>query len=280
MTPHRRAALSFASLLPAAACSPFGLANALTPRQGIVLEEGVGYGPLPRHRLDLHAPAGLPAEAPLLVFFYGGGWTAGARADYAFAARPLARLGCLVAVPDYRLWPEVAWPGFVEDGALAVRSLARDHPGRRLVLMGHSAGAFIAASLALDPRWGVRHLGRGFVGLAGPYDFRAEEASPPAIFARAPRAMAAPPEVDLRGAPPLLLLHGSADRTVGPYHSRILAERATQAGVPVRHVVLPEVGHVGILAAVAAPVRGLGLAGGDVLGEVARFMQGPSLPVT
>lgn len=274
MTPLRRAALALASLVPAAACSPFDLANALTPRTGLTLREGLGYGPLPRHRLDLHAPADLRDDAPLLVFFYGGGWTAGNRADYAFAARPLARLGALVAVPDYRLWPEVAWPDFIEDGALAVAFLARAEPRRPLLLMGHSAGALIGASLALDPRWGVRGATRGFAGLAGPYDFRAEEASPPTIFARAPRVMAAPPDVELRGAPSLLLLHGAADRTVGPYHSRILAERATAAGVPARHVEYPGVGHAGLLAAVAAPVRGLGLAGGDVLGEIGRFVRG------
>jgi len=48
--------------------------------------------------------------------------------------------------------------------------------------------------------------------------------------------------------------------------------------VPARHVEYPGVGHAGILAAVAAPVRGLGLAGGDVLGEVGRFVQGVVAP--
>jgi acetyl esterase/lipase len=90
--------------------------------------------------------------------------------------------------------------------------------------------------------------------------------------------MAAPPGVELRGAPALLLLHGAADRTVGPYHARILAARATAASVPVRHVEYAGVGHVGLLAAVAAPVRGLGLAGGDVLGEVGRFVRGFATP--
>lgn len=268
---RRHALLSALLALPG--CSPTGIANALTPSGGVATET-LRYGPLPRHALDLHRPPGLPDTAPLLVFVHGGGWTMGGRGDYAFAARPLARLGALVAVPDYRLFPDAAFPGFVEDTALAVRFLAAREPARPLVLMGHSAGAFNAAAVALDRRWGARDTVRGFVGLAGPYDFRAEEASPPAIFAGVPRVRAVAEDAMLAGAPPLLLLHGTADTTVGPHHSRILAARARAAGVPVRHVEYEGMGHVGIVAALAAPVRALGLAGGDVLGEVAGFLAG------
>ncbi|MBY0336009.1 MAG: alpha/beta hydrolase [Acetobacteraceae bacterium] len=265
-----RRALAALAAPALAACSPLGLANALTPRGDVALAADIAHGPLPRHRHDLYRPAGLGAEAPLLVFIHGGNWQTGSRRDYGFVARPLARLGALVAVPDYRLWPEVAWPGFVEDTALAVRALSAAHPGRRLVLMGHSAGAYNAAAAALDPRWGAKPLVGGFIGLAGPYDFGAEEASPPAIFAASPRVVAAPDP--LEGSCPLLLLHGAADVTVGPYHSRILAGRARRAGVPVRHVEYPGMGHIGIVAALAAPVRAVGLAQGDVLGEVRGFL--------
>ena len=275
MTSSRRVLARLAALLPLGGCSATGLATALTPSGGVAVERDLAYGPLPRQRMDLYRPAGLAPGAPLLVFFYGGGWRMGARADYPFVARPLARLGALVAVPDYRLWPEIAWPGFVEDGAAAVQALAEREPGRPLVLMGHSAGAFIAASLALDPRWGVRPRVAGYIGLAGPYDFGSDEVTPPAIFGGRPRVMAAPPEVDLRGAPRLLLLHGAADVTVGPYHSRILAQRARAARVEVRHVEYAGVSHVGIVAALATPVRALGLAGADVLGDLAAFL-GPA----
>lgn len=273
MNHERRNALALGTALFLPGCSPLSLANAITPTAGVTREADISFGPAPRDRLDLYRPATLAPAAPLLVFFYGGGWKTGARADYAFVARPLAQLGCLVAVPDYRLWPEVAWPGFIEDGARAVRALAAAHPGRPLLLMGHSAGAFNAASLALDPRWGVRPLVAGFIGLAGPYDFGWDEVSPREIFAASPRAMAAPEGVDLRGAPRLLLLHGAADTTVRPYHSPILAARAEAAGVPVRHQEFAGMGHIGIVAALAAPVRALGLAGGDVLGEVKAFVQ-------
>ena len=271
--PSRRAVLAAAAIGPLAGCSPTGLANALTPAGGVTREAALAYGPGPRHRLDLYRPAGLAPDAPLLVFVHGGGWRSGGREEYGFVAHPLAQSGCLVAVPDYRLWPEARFPDFIEDTALAVRALAAREPGRRLVLMGHSAGAFNAACVALDSRWGVQDRVGGFIGLAGPYDFTAPEVDPPAIFSGAPRIQAAPAPLERGATPPLLLLHGEADRTVGPHHARILATRAREAGVPVRHVTYPGMGHVGVLAALSSPVRALGLEGGDVLGEVRGFLR-------
>lgn len=268
----RRAILAGLATMPLAGCSPTGLANALTPAGGVTSESDLAYGPLPRQRFDLHLPANLAPGAPLLVFIYGGGWRTGERADFAFVGRPLAQLGCLVAVPDYRLWPDSRFPDFVEDTALAVRVLAAREPGRRLVLMGHSAGAFNAACVALDPRWGARQHVGGFIGLAGPYDFGAWEVSPPAIFSGAPQVLAAPAPLERGVTPPLLLLHGEADTIVRPRHSLMLAERARAAGVPVRLVTYPGMGHIGVLSALSAPVRALGLEGGDVLGEVQRFL--------
>lgn len=267
----RRALLPAGALLPLGACSPAGLANALTGHGGTAREEGIAYGPLQRHRLDLYTPPGLSSVAPLLVFIPGGGWRAEERADYRFVAYPLARLGCRVAVVDYRLWPEVRFPAFVEDTALAVRFLAAREPARRLVLMGHSAGAFNAACVALNPHWRGQDRVGGFIGLAGPYDFGPQEVTPPEIFAGTVRVLAAPAPLG-RGTPPMLLLHGEADTTVRPQHSADLAARARAAGVPVRHVSYPGMSHVGIVAALAAPVRRLGLESGDVLGEVRAFL--------
>ncbi|WP_431303265.1 hypothetical protein [Sediminicoccus sp. BL-A-41-H5] len=139
-------------------------------------------------------------------------------------------MGCLVAIPDYRPWPEVAFPGFVEDPALAIRALAAREPQRPLVPMGHSAGAFNAGCVALDPAWGVQSLVGGFIGWASPNDFRRDEVSPPEIFPKA-RIQAAPRPLRAGEAPPRLLVHGAAAPIVGPYHSRILTESAVAAGV-------------------------------------------------
>ena len=269
--------LLVAAALPAAACSPLDLANGLTPGGGVALQSGLPYGPGERGRYDLYAPEGAGPSAPLIVFLYGGGWRSGERGDYGFVARPLAGLGALVAVPDYRLFPAVRWPAFVEDGAAAVRAIrAGPGAGRPVILMGHSAGAFNAVALAADPRWlgAERDALAGAIGLAGPYDFGPEE-DPRGIFAAAPaaRARAAPrDEAALRGTPPLLLLHGEADTTVRPEQTTRFAALARAHGVAVETRSYPGVGHIGILAALARPVRALGLAGGPVLEELGRWL--------
>lgn len=269
----RRALLAGTPLL--AGCSATDLANALTSGRDVTTIEGQSYSSLPRHRFDLYRPAELSLEAPVLVFVHGGGWRAGRRTDYAFLGLALARQGCLVAIPDYRLWPESRFPDFVEDTALAVRHLAALEPRRRLLLMGHSAGAFNAACVALDPRWGAQQVVKGFIGLAGPYDFAAAEVSPPGIFSGLPRVQAAPQPLRVGQTPPLLLVHGEADTIVGPYHSQILAARAREAGVPVQHVIRPAMGHFGVIAALADPARALGLGDDTVREAVGGFILNP-----
>jgi acetyl esterase/lipase len=280
----RRLLLLAPSLL--GGCSPARLVSALAPGGGYALRRDLAYGAGPRQRLDLYLPRG-EARA-LVVFLYGGGWQGGSRAEYGFVAQALTGLGCATALPDYRLYPEVRWPGFLEDAALAATWLrgptAREAglAGAPLLLAGHSAGAFNAMALALDPRWleaaglpGGRAGLAGAIGLAGPYAFRPRNPPYPAIFAAAPQgyARAAPEDPALlRGAPPLLLLHGEADRTAEPDQSRRLAERVGQAGGTVTLRLYPGVGHTGIIAALAAPLRALGLASAPVRDDIAGFL--------
>ena len=105
-----------------------------------------------RGLLDVYMPK-TAHDAPLAMFFYGGGWEDGAKADYRFAAMALARRGIVTMVPDYRLYPDVRFPDFVGDGARAVRWARRNAvefgaDAKLLFLIGHSAGAYIAAMLA------------------------------------------------------------------------------------------------------------------------------------
>jgi len=116
---------------------------------------------------------------------------------------------------------------------------------------------------------------QGFIGLAGPYDFAAAEVSPPGIFSHLPRVQAAPQPLRAGQTPPLLLIHGEADTIVGPYHSRILAARAREAGVPVEHVVRPGMGHLGVITALADPARALGLGDEIVRETVTGFLFSP-----
>jgi acetyl esterase/lipase len=250
-----------------AACSPLTTFDRLVPkdRGGERVAGDIAYGPDARQRLDVYAPRGeCAAPRPVVVFFYGGSWNSGTRRGYAFAARALAARGFVTVVPDYRLVPEVRYPAFVEDGAAAVR-WATEHAGaycgdgRSIVLMGHSAGAYIAAMLAVDPRWlgETRSAVKGLVGLAGPYDFAPfdVEASR-AAFGDAPDPMDTQP-VTFAGAgdPPALLLHGSADTVVLPRNSEALAARLRAGGVAVDSRAYPGLGHVGIVLALARPFR-------------------------
>jgi acetyl esterase/lipase len=201
----------------------------------------------------------------MIVFLYGGSWQEGTREGYGFVARALATRGFVVAVPDYRLVPEVRFPAFVEDGAAAVRWV-RANAARlggdpdRIVLVGHSAGAYNASMLALDPRWlgQDRAAVRGFVGLAGPYDFLPLDGPiTQAAFGGTPDLPQTQPiNFASAGDPPALLLHGTADTTVYPRNSTRLAERLRAAGVAAQVKQYPEVGHVGILTAIARPFRG------------------------
>jgi acetyl esterase/lipase len=258
---------------------PLGSFNLLMPkdRASARVAEGVSYGDGPRLKLDVYAPRAAAARPrPVIVFFYGGSWNGGRRQGYAFAARALAAQGFVVIVPDYRLVPEVRYPDFLSDCAAAVRwaraqARAYGGDGERIVLVGHSAGAYNAAMLALDP--GLlgpdRAAIRGFAGLAGPYDFLPlDDESTIAAFGQWPRpAETQPIRRAAAGAPPALLLHGLADTRVKPRNSRGLAASLLAAGADVRLKLYPRIGHVGILTALAVPFRRQA----PVLADLARF---------
>ena len=231
-----------------------------------LLARDLAYGQHPRQQLDLYAPRRLPAGGglPVIAFFYGGSWASGVRQGYGFVGRALAARGFLVAVADYRLVPEVRFPGFVEDAAAAVRWLfehAAEHGGdpERIVLMGHSAGAYNAAMVALDPQWLGSHRSRicGLIGLAGPYDFLPlKGAVTRAAFAEGKDLEATQPvRFAHEGAPPTLLLHGGQDRTVLPRNSKALTKAIAAAGGEARLKLYPQLGHVAILTALSLPFR-------------------------
>ncbi|MES1264330.1 MAG: alpha/beta hydrolase, partial [Variovorax sp.] len=176
--------LALAALAALALWAPLPTLNLIARvAGGFDVRADVPYGPLPRQRLDVYTPRGTaPAGGwPMVVFFYGGSWNNGARADYAFVGAALASHGALVLVADYRLYPEVRYPDFLADSAQALAYGLKEASRlgadpKRVYVMGHSAGAYNAAMLALDPRWltATGHAPTelaGLIGLAGPYDF-------------------------------------------------------------------------------------------------------------
>ena len=234
----------------------FAALNRRDPGRRTVL--GIAYGADPRQSLDLYRPDDRSDRRPMVVFFYGGGWTSGRRQDYGWVGQALASRGFLVAVPDYRLVPQVTYPAFVQDGAAAVR-WAQDHAAQfggdpdRLLLMGHSAGAYIALQLALDDDFlqaaGVdRSRIKGAVGLSGPYDmypFNAdyERALFGPYYASGGRATQPISYADRPGRPPVLLIHGAADDDVAAKNSVALDRALRSAGNPSTLRLYPGMGH-------------------------------------
>ena len=262
-----RAALSLLIGLLTAACTPLGAFNAVMPKDGGSrrIAEGAAYAAGPRGGIDLYAPTPRAEPLPLVVFFYGGSWNSGTREGYAFVGRALAAQGFLVAIPDYRLVADAPYPAFLQDCAAAVkwvRANARRHGGDpdRIILAGHSAGAYNAAMVALDPRWlgADRAAVRGFAGLAGPYDFlpldtdvtRATFGGVADLPSTQPIRFAGP------GDPPALLLAGGRDDLVRGANSRNLAAALSRAGVSAQERVYDGLGHVGMVTAIARPFRG------------------------
>ena len=180
----------------------------------------------------------------------------------------LAELGCVAVLPDYRLYPDVKLDGFMEDAARAVLwavAHAADYGAdpNRLYLMGHSSGAHMAALLALNSRY-FTELGAhapplaGVIGLSGPYDFlplKEEDLQdmfgPPAQY-----ALSQPIHFVHAGAPPMLLVQGERDRTVGALNSENLAAALRSAGDAVTLKLYPELAHADTVAALSEVARG------------------------
>lgn len=249
-----------------AACSPVSVLNGLAPRRRVASD--IAYGREARQRLDVYVPPSGGRGAPVLMFIYGGSWSDGSKSLYPFVAGPLAEAGFVTIVPDYRLYPDVRYPAFLEDCAAALawtRANAARFGGdpERLFLLGHSAGAYNAMMLCVDPQWLAPHglradrILRAAVGIAGPYDFLPLGSDMlRGVFSPAAADLPAtqPARIVRAPTPPILLLHGLADRTVLPRNSEQMAKALREAGQSVQARYYPELGHKGIIAAMA---RGL-----------------------
>lgn len=260
-------------------CSGQQLLNGLTPTNGYSRSTNIVYAPAQNLKLDVYTPYG-SQNAPVVVFFYGGRWSEGSKDLYEFVGAALAKQGFVAVLPDYRLYPQVKFPAFVEDSAQAVRWV-HDNIVRyggdigRVFVMGHSAGAYNAAMLAADESYlsavgGSRVWLSGMIGLAGPYDFM--PFTDPDI-----KDMFGPPEryadtqpinhVDGRN-PPLLLLHGENDESVWPKNTRNFAAKVRAAGGWVETVIYPKMSHGWIVATLSQPLQGQS----DVMSYVKDFV--------
>lgn len=262
-----------------AGCSPLSLVNTIAPDDGFAIERGIPYGPEERQKLDVYYPEVGDVQAPVVVFFYGGSWRRGDRAKYRFVGQALSSRGYVTVIPDYRLYPDVRFPVFVEDGAASV-AWVKEHLSQSkngIILIGHSAGAHLAALLALDERYlsgkGVADTTiSGMIGLAGPYAFEPENFRRfRPIFATAqPADISQPLSYARSDAPPLLLVHGTDDRVVLPLHSQLLQERMDGESGRVTLLELQGVNHFDIVLGLSEPFSHLAP---ELLPRLERFIQ-------
>lgn len=269
-------------LLGVSACSPVKILNALTPDSTFDRTSGIAYGEDPRQKLDVYVPRHPLEDAPVVVFFYGGSWNSGAREDYTFVGEALASRGIYAVLADYRLYPQVRYPLFLEDGARAVawtKAHIREYSGnpQRLYLMGHSSGAYNAAMLALDADL-LRAVGMspadisGWIGLAGPYDFlpiKNPDVRPVFFWPDSP-PQSQPINHVSRGAPPALLIAANEDDLVNPVRNTGgLARKLREYGVPVQDLYYSRPSHVTLVATLSRPLRRLA----PVLDQVVSFVR-------
>lgn len=277
------AATALAALITFAACAPLSLLNALAARDSHRSAEGVAYGALARQKFDLFTPASAPPPGgwPVVVFFYGGSWNTGERADYRFVGEALAARGMLALVADYRLYPEVRYPDFLLDCASALGH-GLEHAARlggnpaRVFVMGHSAGGYNAAMLALDARWlaTVGHTPRelaGWIGLAGTYEFLPLRPGPAQAVFFHPNYPAGTQPVEYVSAvsPPTFVAAPVNDTVVNPQRStRAMAARLQAADAHVTLKMYGGVSHGSLIGAFAPPLRFLA----PVFDDVAAFV--------
>lgn len=270
------------------ACSPIKVLNSLVPENGYELVSAVEYGTNARQKLDIYLPKAADESTKLesaalkkvIIFYYGGNWDSGERADYKFAAEALVGHGYIVVIPDYRVYPEVLFPGFMADPVNAakwVKTNIKKYNGdaNKVFLAGHSAGAHIAVMMAINPEYLAQASLKsidfaGVIGLAGPYDFLPLKSDRlKIIFGPEAEQWKSQPINFVDGKnPPIFLAVGMKDGTVWPRNTYNLAKKIKEKTGLVEVHEFASYGHVDMVAKLAKPLRG----NGELLKSVINFI--------
>jgi len=225
------------------------------------LAQDLPYADGDRKRLDIYGPAEIMERAPVIMFIYGGAWKQGRRQDYQFVGKALAANGFVVVIPDYRLYPEVTYPGFLEDNAQAVKWIEdniEDYGGdkSRFFLAGHSAGAYNAVMLGLEKAflndYKVTMPIKGIAALSGPFDFYPFEYDDVRlVFGQNDNPEGTQPiNLVAPDRPPMLLASGTSDPIVRVQNSKHFAEKMRGAGDWVTEKYYDGLGHMDLVFAV------------------------------
>jgi acetyl esterase/lipase len=267
-------------LVALAGCTKADLLNVIIPRSGYNVYKDLAYGAHPRLKLDVYVPEKADRQPSVVVFFYGGSWQKGYKELYKFAGQAFASRGHIAVVADYRLYPEVYFPDFMEDAACAVawvHAHISEYGGNpdRIFTAGHSAGGYIAVMLALNDSY-LKQAGgnagwiKGAAGISGPYDFLPfTDPNIRAIFSKAPDVQTQPISFARRNAPPLLLLTSDADAEVWPKNAVNLTRAMKAEGARAEVINYADVGHTGMVLALAHGFRSRA----PVLDDIDRFIR-------
>lgn len=251
------------------ACSGPQIINTITPDAGYRLDRDISFGDQGL-KLDVYAPEHV-TNAPIVVFFYGGSWQTEKTLDkssYKFVGQALAEQGYVAVIADYRLYPAVKYPGFLADCAQAAvwaHQHAADYGASpsKLILMGHSAGAYNASMLALNPIYmktagADRSWISGMVGLAGPYDFLPiVDPVLQTVFGPNDQWPLTQPIHYVNGhTPPMLLISGDNDDVVFVKNTNNLYRQILSQGGQVSKLIYPGQGHIRIVAQMSVWIPG------------------------
>jgi arylformamidase len=216
-------------------------------------ELGARYGTHPRQTVDLFHADQTPGEAstPLVVFIHGGYWRSLEPSLFSHLAAGANAHGFAVALPGYRLCPEVGIADIIADMRQAFLFLHRRWPDRPLVACGHSAGGHLAAAMAATD-WGAEgavgkaELVRHALAISGVFDLTPLLSTsmnadlrldPAAAKAASPAFWPVPAGVHLQA------WVGGEESAEFLRQSRLIADRWAAAGARTRFHAMPEANH-------------------------------------
>lgn len=234
--------------------------------RGIIKD--IPYGYLPAQKLDIYRPYS-DGPHPVVIWVHGGGWSTGSKELYASVAQRLVRKNIVVVIPGYTLYPDAHAFDQAHEIARAFQ-WTRENIARyggdpdRVILGGQSAGAHLTGLVALDATY-LNELNRspaeicGWYGIAGPYSIPVQVEYERTVKRRNIRLLLdffngqinferGSPRSFVRGdTMPILLIHGSADKTVPPAVSQDLHSALYALGAPSTLRVYKGAGHAGLL---------------------------------
>jgi len=227
---------------------------------GVEVKRAIVYTDAPtpdpnKHKLDVFRPINA-TNAPVFFFIHGGAWQMGDRTQHFPVGNRFAKDGFVTVLPSYRLAPKSPHPAQIEDCAAALAWTVREigkYGGdtNRIFIGGHSAGAHLAALLALDDQQLARYelstkLVKGVIGLSGVYDLNLIGESMSSVFGRdrAVRQAASPITYAHSPAPPFLLTYCQYDYFSLPAQAKLFHAALQRAGVKSELLYLPGENHV------------------------------------